>query len=109
MRQGPDVGREDEPPSICFPDTAYESQRRGANWIQTYIFPGGLLPSLAVLSGVRLRGTGLLITATQDIREHYVRTFATWRRTFFEHLAEVRPLWIQRSLRADVGLLPVAV
>ena len=30
--------------SITFPDAAYERQLRGANWIQTYIFPGGLLP-----------------------------------------------------------------
>ena len=30
--------------SITFPDAAYERQRRGANWIQTYIFPGGPLP-----------------------------------------------------------------
>ena len=28
--------------SITFPDAAYERQLRGANWIQTYIFPGGL-------------------------------------------------------------------
>ena len=35
--------------SITFPDAAYETQRRGANWIQTYIFPGGLCPSLAVI------------------------------------------------------------
>ena len=33
---------------------AYERQRRGANWIQTYIFPGGLCPSLAVIE----RATG---------------------------------------------------
>ena len=35
--------------SIAFPDVSYEPQRRGANWIQTYIFPGGLLPSLAAI------------------------------------------------------------
>ena len=35
--------------SITFPDAAYERQLRGANWIQTYIFPGGLCPSLAVI------------------------------------------------------------
>ena len=34
---------------ITFPDAAYEAQRRGANWIQTYIFPGGLCPSLAAI------------------------------------------------------------
>ena len=35
--------------SITFPDAGYERQLRGANWIQTYIFPGGLCPSLAVI------------------------------------------------------------
>ena len=35
--------------SITFPDAAYDRQLRGANWIQTYIFPGGLCPSLAVI------------------------------------------------------------
>ena len=41
--------------SITFPDAAYERQRRGANWIQTYIFPGGLCPSLAVIERVDAR------------------------------------------------------
>ena len=75
--------------SICFPDVAYEPQRRGSNWIQQYIFPGGLLPSLAAIER-SLHGTHLLISGTQDIREHYVRTLATWRQSFTEHLPEVR-------------------
>ena len=75
--------------SICFPDAAYESQRRGVNWIQRYIFPGGLLPSLAEIER-SLHGTRLLMTETRDIREHYVRTLASWRSNFHEHLAEVR-------------------
>ena len=45
---------------ITFPDVAYEPQRRGANWIQTYIFPGGLLPSLAVIER-SLHRTRLLV------------------------------------------------
>ena len=45
--------------TITFPDVAYEPQRRGANWIQTYIFPGGLLPSLAVIERA-MRRTNLL-------------------------------------------------
>ena len=77
--------------SICFPDVAYEPQRRSANWIQQYIFPGGLLPSLAAIER-SLHGTRLLIRATQDIREDYVRTLATWRRSFVEHLPEVRAM-----------------
>jgi cyclopropane-fatty-acyl-phospholipid synthase len=77
--------------SICFPDVAYQPQVRGVNWIQTYIFPGGLLPSLAAIERA-LHGTRLLITASHDIREHYVRTLAAWRAAFMSRLPEVREL-----------------
>jgi cyclopropane-fatty-acyl-phospholipid synthase len=75
--------------TITFPDVAYEPQRRGANWIQTYIFPGGLLPSLAVIERATRR-TNLLITSTQDIAAHYVRTLAAWRAGFLAQLDAVR-------------------
>jgi cyclopropane-fatty-acyl-phospholipid synthase len=75
--------------SICFPDVAYERQRRGVNWIQLNIFPGGLLPSLAQIER-SLHGTRLLIRGTQDIASHYVRTLALWRQNFLVHLPEVR-------------------
>ena len=77
--------------TITFPDADYDKQRRGANWIQTYIFPGGLLPSLAVIEKATA-GTGLLITATRDIAASYARTLAIWRATFHAHLDEVRAL-----------------
>ena len=75
--------------TITFPDVAYEPQRRGANWIQTYIFPGGLLPSLAVIERATRR-TNLLITSSQDIGAHYVRTLAAWRSGFLAQLDAVR-------------------
>jgi cyclopropane-fatty-acyl-phospholipid synthase len=77
--------------SICLPDVAYEPQRRGANWIQQYIFPGGLVPSLAVIERA-LHGTRLLLTGTQDIAADYARTLAVWRSTFLRRLDEVRAL-----------------
>jgi cyclopropane-fatty-acyl-phospholipid synthase len=77
--------------SICFPDAAYEPQRRGANWIQTYIFPGGLLPSLAEIER-SLHGTRLLLVDSQDIAAHYVPTLATWREQFLSHRADVRAM-----------------
>jgi len=76
---------------ITFPDAAYERQLRGANWIQTYIFPGGLCPSLAVIEGAT-RDTRLLITGVTDIAADYVRTLAAWRSAFLGRLDEVRAL-----------------
>jgi cyclopropane-fatty-acyl-phospholipid synthase len=77
--------------SITFPDAAYEAQRRSANWIQTYIFPGGLCPSLAVIER-SLASTGLLIRESTDISSSYVRTLRAWRTRFMANLDEVRRL-----------------
>ncbi|MGD8684820.1 MAG: class I SAM-dependent methyltransferase, partial [Chloroflexota bacterium] len=76
---------------ITFPHDAYEAQLRGANWIQRYIFPGGVLPSLAAIES-SLEGTGLLLTGVRDIRDSYALTLKTWRERFFAHLDEVRTL-----------------
>jgi cyclopropane-fatty-acyl-phospholipid synthase len=76
---------------ITFPDVAYETQRRGANWIQTYIFPGGLCPSIAVMERA-MASTNLLITDIDDIAPSYVRTLREWRTRFMHRLDEVRAL-----------------
>jgi cyclopropane-fatty-acyl-phospholipid synthase len=76
---------------ITFPDAAYERQLRGANWIQTYIFPGGLCPSLAVIERAT-RDTSLLISGVTDIGADYVRTLDAWRAAFLGRLDEVRAL-----------------
>nr|MBA3236555.1 class I SAM-dependent methyltransferase [Chloroflexota bacterium] len=76
---------------ITFPDVAYEAQRRTANWIQTYIFPGGLCPSLAVMERA-MHATNLLITDIDDIAASYVRTLREWRTRFMGRLDEVRAL-----------------
>ncbi len=77
--------------SITFPDAAYERQLRGANWIQTYIFPGGLCPSLAVIERAT-RDTGLLITDVTDIADSYVLTLRNWRQRFMAKLDDVRAM-----------------
>ena len=74
---------------ITFPDAAYDAQLRGANWIQTYIFPGGLCPSLAVIERAT-RDTGLLIRGVDDIAASYATTLRVWRTRFLERLDAVR-------------------
>ncbi len=85
--------------SITFPDAAYERQRRGVNWIQQHIFPGGLCPSLAVIERAT-RATSLLITRVDDIAPHYVRTLRAWRTRFLEQVDSVRAMGFdQRFVR----------
>jgi cyclopropane-fatty-acyl-phospholipid synthase len=77
--------------TIAFPDVSYEPQRRGANWIQTYIFPGGLLPSLAEVER-SLHGTRLLVRRVEDIAPSYVRTLQAWRAAFLDRQDAVRAM-----------------
>lgn len=74
---------------ITFPNDAFESQLREANWIQTYIFPGGVLPSLSALERA-IDGTSLLITDVKDIRSSYALTLKAWRTRFIGSLDAVR-------------------
>ena len=77
--------------TIAFPDATYGPQVRGANWIQTYIFPGGLLPSLAAIERA-LHGTRFLVRSLTDIAPSYVRTLAAWRSRFLARLDDVRAM-----------------
>jgi len=77
--------------TITFPDAAYEAQLHGANWIQQYIFPGGLCPSLAVIERSTHR-TNLLIRGVADIAGDYVRTLRAWRTRFMAQTDAVRAM-----------------
>ncbi len=77
--------------TITFRHDAYEAQRRGANWIQQYIFPGGLVPSLAAIEEA-ISGTRLLLESARDIGSQYVPTLRAWRTRFLEQAPAVRAL-----------------
>jgi cyclopropane-fatty-acyl-phospholipid synthase len=95
LRRGGRIGLQ----SITYPDAAYDQQRRGANWIQKYIFPGGLLPSLAVIERAT-RQTSLLVTGVTDIGPHYAPTLRAWRERFMTNRETVRGLGFdERFLR----------
>jgi cyclopropane-fatty-acyl-phospholipid synthase len=77
--------------TITFRHDAYEAQRRGANWIQQYIFPGGLVPSLAAIEAATA-DTRLLLRSARDIADSYVLTLREWRARFLSQLDAVRAL-----------------
>ena len=76
---------------ITFGEADYEQQLRGVNWVQQYIFPGGVLPSLGAI-GEAIARTDLRITDVTDIGQHYVPTLRAWRTRFLERVDAVRAL-----------------
>ena len=78
--------------SITFPDAAYQAQLRGVNWIQQYIFPGGLLPSLAAIERAIGRTRPADHGASRHRRALRHRRSGRGARRFLEQLDAVRAM-----------------
>ncbi len=77
---------------IGMPDQRFERYRRKEDWIQRYIFPGSLLPSLEALQAAMSRSSELIVVGLEEIGPHYADTLRAWRETFLARLPEVRAL-----------------
>lgn len=78
--------------SITIADQRYAAAKRSVDFIQRYIFPGGCLPSVAVLSDAAARNTDMRIVHLEDIGPHYATTLKHWRERFMARLDAVREL-----------------
>ena len=67
---------------ITFPDYKYGLYRRGCDWIQKYIFPGGLCPSMTAMSEAISKRSKFVVEDIENIGVHYARTLAEWRVKF---------------------------
>lgn len=77
--------------SITMPDPRFERYRHRVDWMQTYVFPGSLIPSLGAIA--RAAGAAGLHTARcDDIGPDYARTLRIWRERFVAALPGVTAL-----------------
>lgn len=66
---------------ITVQDARFELYRKGVDFIQKYIFPGGMLPSPAALRREVARA-GLEVTRSIEFGESYSQTLRRWHETF---------------------------
>jgi cyclopropane-fatty-acyl-phospholipid synthase len=76
--------------AIVIDDRAYQVEKAGRSFINTYIFPGGCLPSLELISHQLARVTDLRQVHLEDITAHYATTLARWRERFLAASARAR-------------------
>jgi cyclopropane-fatty-acyl-phospholipid synthase len=76
---------------ITVADARWQAYRRGVDFIQKYIFPGGMLPSPAVLRA-EVEKAGLEVKGSIEFGESYSLTLRRWHETFSDRWAEVRKL-----------------
>jgi cyclopropane-fatty-acyl-phospholipid synthase len=68
--------------AITIDDRAYRAEKGGKSFINTYVFPEGCLPSLAVLGRCVARSTDMQTVELQDFGLHYAETLRRWRANF---------------------------
>jgi cyclopropane-fatty-acyl-phospholipid synthase len=67
--------------TITIEQARFEGYRRSPDFIQRYVFPGGMLPTKAALAST-LSEAGLKITDRLDFGHDYARTLVEWRERF---------------------------
>ncbi len=75
--------------TITMPDDRFDAYRRRVDWMQTYIFPGSCIPSLAA---IRAAARGFTIERADDIGPDYAPTLRAWRDRFLAAQPEVAAL-----------------
>jgi len=77
--------------TITMPHNRMLATRHTYTWMQKYIFPGGLIPSVTAI-GDSLARTRLRIVSREDFGAHYAETLRIWREQFAAHAGEVARL-----------------
>jgi len=77
--------------AITIAEPRFADYRRQPDFIQRYIFPGGMLPTMAIIRREAARA-GLRLVAHESFGASYVRTLAEWRRRFLERWPDIEAL-----------------
>ena len=78
--------------AITMTEQRYEQARDSVDFIKRYIFPGGCLPSLNVISDSLSRVTDMQMSHLRDITRDYADTLSAWHDGFLGKLDTVRQM-----------------
>lgn len=84
--------------SIVIRDDLFARYRRNTDFIRHFIFPGGMLPSSAIISKTAARA-GLKVSDTHAFGHDYARTLALWRQRFEGAWKEIAALGFDERFR----------
>jgi cyclopropane-fatty-acyl-phospholipid synthase len=84
--------------AITIRDSSFKSYRREVDFIQRYVFPGGMLPSPEILKSLGER-FGVPVIRERIFGQDYARTLATWRNNFRNAWPNLTPLGFDDRFR----------
>ncbi len=83
---------------ITVSEDFFETYRRQVDFIQRYIFPGGMLPCGSII-GREARRAGLELDGVETFGPSYARTLWTWRDNFHARWPSIRELGFDERFR----------
>jgi cyclopropane-fatty-acyl-phospholipid synthase len=85
--------------AITSPDARYEQFKNGTDWIQTYIFPGSLLPSIGEINRIINKHTDMHLLNLKDFGIHYSKTLHLWFERFNQNFEEIKKLGFDEEFK----------
>ncbi|MBA85811.1 class I SAM-dependent methyltransferase [Thalassobius sp. S69A] len=83
---------------ITLQEKRFESYRKGVDFIQKYIFPGGMLPSRSALLS-EVEKAGLVFRQSIEFGQSYSQTLRRWYDRFNDRWDQVQPLGFDDRFR----------
>jgi cyclopropane-fatty-acyl-phospholipid synthase len=84
--------------AITIQDSLFQAYRREVDFIQRYVFPGGMLPSPQILKSLG-DAFGVPVIREHIFGQDYAKTLATWRNNFREAWPHLTPLGFDDRFR----------
>jgi len=87
---------------ITYPDDHYENYRKSVDFIQYYIFPGALCPSVSALLEAMRKNSRFIVEKMDNIGPHYATTLGQWRENFHankERILQSNPKFDEKFYR----------
>jgi cyclopropane-fatty-acyl-phospholipid synthase len=77
--------------SITIEDDVFENYKRNPDFIQQFIFPGGMLPTASAIKS-HISAVGLSLSDAYFFGKSYVKTLQLWDKEFNNNWAQIEPL-----------------
>ncbi len=85
--------------AITMAHERFLATRRSFSWIQKYIFPGGIIPSLQAVDETLAAHTTLRVTRQRELGLHYARTVRLWRERFLDMWPHIHAMGFDLTFR----------
>ncbi|MCR9203180.1 MAG: class I SAM-dependent methyltransferase [Halobacteriovoraceae bacterium] len=77
--------------TITMNELDFKAYQKGTDFIQQYIFPGGMLPSVEAFTKLAMKA-GFKVVHSESFGKSYAKTLRLWEENFSAKLPEVRAL-----------------